>query len=92
MLVKIDFQSDEVVQIGDTYEGNNITSTPWTGDLDQDGFLDILYCHSTNVRHTYNFNGMRITRIATKTPIYKTVKWGAYQGSKYDGVYRQNEK
>lgn len=88
MLALIDFKTKEVLQIGDTYDGNNISSTPWAGDLDHDGLLDIIYVHGTNLRHTYTFDGMAIHRIATQIPIQKKIKWGAYQGSEYTGIYR----
>ena len=87
MLALIDFKSNEVLQVGDMYEGNNVSSTPWAGDLDHDGFLDIIYVHSTNVRHTYTFDGMQVHRIVTQVPIKKPVNWGAYQGSRYTGIY-----
>jgi hypothetical protein len=87
MLAMIDFKSNEVLQIGDTYEGNNISSTPWAGDLDHDGLLDIIYVHGTNLRHTYTFDGLAIHRISTLVPIKKKIKWGAYQGSEYTGLF-----
>jgi hypothetical protein len=87
MLVLIDFKTNEVTQVGETYPGNNISSTPWAGDLDHDGYLDIIYVHGTNTRHTYTFDGMQVHRISTKVSIKKNIKWGAYQGSLYNGVY-----
>lgn len=87
MLVLIDFKTNEVSQIGDTYDGHNISSTPWVGDLDHDGFVDIIYPHGTNNRHTYTFDGMQVHRIVTKIPVKKKVKWGSYQGSEYTGIY-----
>jgi len=88
MLVVITFDTHEVVQIGQHFTGSNISSTPWIGDLDHNGFLDIIYCHSTNKRHTYTFDGMQVMRLATDIPLYRPLRWGAYMGSKYDGVYR----
>lgn len=87
MLVLIDFQTGEIVQVGDVFPGHNLSSTPWVGDLDNDGFIDILHCHGNNLRHTYTFDGIRVHRIATQVSLKKPVKWGAYQGSKYNGVY-----
>lgn len=87
MLVMIDFKTNDVLQIGDTYNGNNMSSTPWAGDLDHDGYLDIIYVHGVNLRHTYTFDGMKVHRIATQVPLKKSVRWGAYQGSKYTGVF-----
>lgn len=88
MLVVIDFSTNEVIQIDNIFDGNNISSTPWIGDLDGNGKIDIIYCHATNTRHTYTFDGMQINRLDTEVPIYTPVKWGAYMGSNYDGVFR----
>ncbi|MEP7266217.1 MAG: hypothetical protein ABI844_01230 [Saprospiraceae bacterium] len=91
MLVLIDFKTNMVSQIGNTFNGNNISSTPWCGDLDHDGFLDIIYLHGSNLRHTYTFDGMEVHRLATQIPIKKNIKWGAYQGSNYTGIYEESK-
>jgi len=88
MLVVVDFTKNEVTEIGVNSEGHNLSTTPWIGDIDSDRNLDIIYCHSTNLRHTYDFDGMKVERIATKIPIRKEIKWGAYMGSNYDGVFK----
>ncbi|MEZ4776775.1 MAG: PQQ-binding-like beta-propeller repeat protein [Bacteroidia bacterium] len=89
MLVVIDFSTNDVIQIDNIFDGNNISSTPWIGDLDGNGKIDIIYCHATNTRHTYTFDGMQVNRLDTEVPIYAPVKWGAYMGSNYDGVLRK---
>lgn len=89
ILVVIDFKTKDVLQLGNVFEGNNLSSTPWIGDLDQDNMLDIIYCHGTNNRHTYTFDGIKIHRIATTLPLYKKINWGAYQGSNYDGIFHK---
>lgn len=89
MLVVFDFQSGQILQFGPTYEGNNLSSTPWVGDLDNDGRLDIIYCHGDNLRHTYTFDGIKVHRIATQFPIHGQIEWGAYQGSHYDGTFKK---
>ncbi|MDX2248113.1 MAG: PQQ-binding-like beta-propeller repeat protein [Bacteroidia bacterium] len=89
MLVVVDFTQNEVIQLENTFEGNNIASTPWIGDLDGNGKLDIIYCHATNTRHTFTFDGMQVNRLDTEVPIYTPVKWGAYMGSNYDGILKK---
>lgn len=86
MLGIINFKTGEVEQIGDPFDGSNISSTPFIGDLDDDGFLDIIYVHATNLRHTYTFDGMEVHRLSTKYGVKGPVKWGAYMGSDYNGV------
>lgn len=88
MLVVIDFTKNEVIRIGVNSNGHNLSTTPWIGDLDNDHNLDIIYSHGTNPRHTYTFDGMKVERIDTRIPIRREVKWGAYMGSHYDGVFR----
>lgn len=87
MLGIIDFSTSEFIQIAESLEGNNISSTPWLGDLDNDGFLDIIYIHATNLRHTYTFDGMQINRITTTYKVKNPVLWGSYMGSHYNGIF-----
>lgn len=67
--------------------GNNISSTPWIGDLNGDKFLDIVFSHSDNLYRTYSFDGLRINLLKTNIPVATPVKWGAYMGSSYNGRY-----
>lgn len=90
MLVSVDFKTKEVSQLTDTNIGGNISTTPWIGDLDNDGLLDIVYCHGTNLRKSYTFDGMQVHRIATEVPIKKKIVWGSYMGSYYDGVFHKD--
>jgi outer membrane protein assembly factor BamB len=88
VLMLVDFREGEVLQLGDAFPGSNISSTPWIGDMDSDGLLDILYCHGTNVRKTYSFTGIQVHRIATGVPVKNNIRWGGYMGSQYDGIFR----
>jgi len=91
LLVVIDFRTKSVTQLTERAIGANISSTPWIGDMDGDGMLDVVYCHGTNPRKSYTFDGMRISRVATGIPIRSPIKWGSYMGSKYDGIYPTSE-
>jgi hypothetical protein len=86
-LMAIEFKNNEVVQLLDGLPGHNIASTPWIGDLDNDNLLDIVFCHSDNKYKTYVFDGMQLNCLKTTIPITKPIKWGAYMGSNYDGIY-----
>lgn len=92
MLVYIDFKTGDIQQISEIYPGNNLSSTPWLGDLDNDGMLDVIYCNGINNRQTYTFDGMKVRRIATQIPVPKDLSWGAYQGNDYDGVFKGTRK
>jgi outer membrane protein assembly factor BamB len=87
MLMAIDFRTHELVQLSETEVGSNISTTPWIGDMDGDGMLDIVYCSATNPVKPYTFDGMRVSRMVTQVPITTKIKWGSYMGSNYDGVY-----
>jgi outer membrane protein assembly factor BamB len=89
IVLVVNFKGNEVLQVWDSHPGSNIASTPWIGDLDNDGLLDIVYCHGTNVKKTYSFTGLQVNRIATGLPIKSSIRWGAYMGNQYDGVFRK---
>lgn len=88
-LIGIEFKSKEVLYLSPIELGSNLATTPWVGDLDDDGFLDFVYCHSIKpYASKYNFDGMRVHRIVTQIPLYKKLTWSAYQGSSYDGIFK----
>jgi outer membrane protein assembly factor BamB len=87
MLVAIGFERHEVIPISETLLGSNISTTPWIGDMDNDGMLDIVYCHSTDPNKPYTFDGLQVNRLVTQIPIKKKIKWGSYMGSNYDGIF-----
>ena len=91
ILVSIDFGTRQVNQMAEAKIGGNISTTPWIGDLDGDGLLDILYCHGTNLRKSYSFDGMQVNRISTDIPIKKKINWGSYMGTYYDGIFHEHD-
>jgi outer membrane protein assembly factor BamB len=88
-LLVISFETKEVITLVEGIPGHNVASTPWAGDLDNDGFLDIVYSVGTNQFKTYTFDGLRVNYIGTKIPITPKHQWGAYMGSEYDGVFKK---
>jgi len=87
-LIAIEFKSQEILYLADIEMGSNLATTPWVGDLDHDGFLDFIYCHSIKpYASKYNFDGMKVHRVVTQIPLYKELKWSAYQGTNYNGIY-----
>jgi len=87
-LLSIDFYRHSV-QVIDQLKGfKNIFSTPWIGDLDRDGYLDIVHCQYYDPSaDMLSFLGMKIKRIATPVRVKKEVKWGSYMGSSGDGLF-----
>ncbi|SDL33475.1 PQQ-like domain-containing protein [Kriegella aquimaris] len=88
-IMAIEFTEKISAKLDLDYEGNNLSSTPWIGDLDNNGFLDIVYVHGTNSKQTYTFDGLQINRIDTQFPVTGKISWGAYMGSSYNGVYNK---
>ncbi len=92
MIVNLDFKTLEVNQFTDPVRGSNISTTPWIGDMDNDGLLDIVYCHGTNTEKSYTFDGMQVNRSETKIPIRTKIKWGSYMGSDYNGIFEYSPR
>jgi hypothetical protein len=86
----IDFTSKKVSALTEGIPGHNLSSTPWIGDLDHDGYMDVVFCNSTDKHNelSQSFEGMQVHCISTSVPIKSQLKWGAYMGSNYDGVFK----
>lgn len=89
MLVIFDFEKGNTYQLTDYAPGVNLASTPWLGDLDEDGKLDIVYCSLTETRNIFAMSGFRVSRLRTNITIDSPIRWGAYMGSSYNGVFEQ---
>jgi hypothetical protein len=86
-LIAIDFANKSVNTIDQAQGFKNIFSTPWIGDLDKDGYLDLIYCQYFHHSDLVSFLGMRIRRVDLPVKIKKPVLWGGYLGSRGDGVF-----
>ena len=87
-LIAVDFRKNLNYPIDQKSQFKNIFSTPWIGDLDDDGYLDIV--HAQYFHHPpfiTTFLGMSIKRISTHIKMRKPVKWGMYMGAGGDGIY-----
>ena len=82
-----DFSNRTKFAITEPLVGSNVASTPWVGDLDDDGFLDIIYCNMTTPDRVYTFDGMRVIRVKTELPASENVIWGSYMGNNYNGIF-----
>ena len=87
-LITIDFAKRSVNTIDQTQSFKNIFSTPWLGDLDNDGYLDIVHCQyfSPSI-DLVAFMGMRMKRISTPIRVKDEPLWGAYMGSRGNGMF-----
>ena len=86
-LVVFDFDGKKVYPFGTTNKGLNLSSTPWLGDLDGDGLLDVVYAYLADANDLFIMKGLTIRRLATDIKINGKVRWGSYMGSGYDGIF-----
>lgn len=89
-LLAIDFKNQSYQIIDQSKEFKNIFSTPWLGDLDGNGYLDIVHCQYFSYGGLLTFLGMNVKRIETPIKVRRPVYWGAYMGSQGDGIFRGN--
>lgn len=90
-LAVIDFRNDTLYHIGPRHFGANVASTPWMGDMDDDEFIEIIYCNEINPFDLLSITfkeGLKITKLKTQIPVREYVAWGSYMGTTYDGVFR----
>ena len=88
-LVVFDFHRQQVFRLNEPEAGINVSSTPWVGDLDGDGWLDVIYCVAQVVDNNSD-DPKQLTVHRLEKDIYAPdgIAWGAYMGSGYDGVFR----
>lgn len=90
-LLAFDFKAGRKYPVGDTIQATNLASTPWIGDLDNDGQYDIVY--SAVKYHDVKFDlekplGLWIGCYKTGMKIKKPGSWGAFMGSDYTSNFR----
>ena len=91
-LIAIDFSNGSIFPIDQKSQFKNIFTTPWIGDLDSDGYLDIIYgqCYHTTPYITA-FLGLEIKRVSTHIKIKGEVHWGGYMGTRGDGIFQERK-
>jgi hypothetical protein len=89
-LLLYDFKNKIVQRFGPVFKGSKQASTPWLGDLDNDGILDIIMLYQKDIYNMSIFAGIEVIRLNLGIKMQKKVPWGSYMGSYYDGIYRDN--
>jgi len=87
-LIAINFVDKSVNTIDHGQGFKNIFCTPWIGDLDNDGYLDLVYCQCFHHADLIAFLGLRIKRVDLPVKIKRRVAWGAYMGSDGNGIFQ----
>lgn len=76
--------------------GSNVANTPWIGDMDGDGKMNI--ATTTTIELTGQRNdidlsmNLRVFHIKTPYAAKQEIPWGGYMGSNCDGVFRKKRK
>lgn len=91
-LVVFDLQESEVRPFSERKNVKNLSSTPWLGDMDGDGFLDLVYCVQANTSKIAEFYGMAVLRHESRHRIGAIPRWGAYMGTAGDGIFRTDKQ
>jgi hypothetical protein len=87
-LQTIDFQNNVIGQIHEDQAGVNIGSTPLITDLDNDGYLDIIYVVKKDSLNPMGWKGIYVHRYETNAIIPNSgIAWGSYIGTDFDGIY-----
>ncbi len=86
-LIALDFNRNAVQVIEQKDRFRNIFSTPWIGDLESDGYLDIIYSQYFNHADIRKYQGMIVKRLGTHIRCRREPRWGAYMGSHGNGIY-----
>jgi hypothetical protein len=86
-LISIDFSSHSFQVIDQTAGFKNVFSTPWLGDLDDDGYLDLIHCQYYHRGELLSFLGMRVKRIDLGIKVRKDILWGGYMGPNGQGLF-----
>jgi hypothetical protein len=87
-LLAIDFARNTIQTIDQSQGFKNVFSTPWLGEIDGDGYLDVVHCQYFHNSILTAFLGMRVKRIDLPVRITKDPAWGSYMGSDGDGTYK----
>ncbi len=89
-LKMLDPANKKITTIVPPVEVKNVSTTPWIGDLDNDGKLDLLYNVQRNHFEVDKFRGMYMVRLKSNIAIKGSPTWGAYMGNERTGIFSPN--
>ncbi|HRI27099.1 MAG TPA: T9SS type A sorting domain-containing protein [Chitinophagales bacterium] len=82
-----DFANNTKTNLTGAIPGTSLAATPWVGDADNDGNLDLVYLHNTNPNIINVNDGFILKRYSLPSPTPPQLAWSAYMGTNYNGVY-----
>jgi hypothetical protein len=84
----IDFQNSQVYQLGSTYTGVNLGSTPFFGNIDSDNQLELVFATKRDSTNPAGWKGIYVRRVDLPNTFPNAgIAWGSYMSSKADGVF-----
>ncbi len=86
MLV-LDYRNDQLWEWIPQVNAKNVASTPWLGDVDDNGTLDLILCMQSNFGDIGSFYGIEMVRMNLEANASQIRRWSSYLGSNYDGIY-----
>lgn len=82
-----DFSTNEKTDLIGITPGTNLGATPWVGDLDENGTLELVYLHNNNPMMINANDGFVLKRYDLTSVTPDNIAWGAYMGTDYNCVY-----
>ena len=87
-LMLFDYQNNTFTNYWNAEAGVNIGCTPWVGDMDNNGNMEIVYIVKSDSINPMGWKGIHIRRLNTGIVIPNAgIAWGSYMGTQYDGHY-----
>ena len=93
-LILIDFINNSQTSLLDSLDGGNINSTPQITDIDNNGFLNIIFATQANAEDPFIVDatelndGIDVINIETNfSTSICDVAWGSYMGTYFNGQY-----
>ncbi|RAW03026.1 outer membrane protein assembly factor BamB family protein [Pseudochryseolinea flava] len=83
-----DVHNRKTITITKPQAAKNVSTTPWIGDLDSDGKLDVVYAIQRNNFEVDKFRGMQVIRLSSNVS-FTVPTWGAYMGNDRTGVFEK---
>jgi hypothetical protein len=86
------FQANTITDlITPAFNGINLGSTAWIGDMDNDKKLDVVFAFRADSSFVNGAMGIYVKRVALPSNVPATgIAWGGYMGTSYDGHYTDN--
>ena len=85
----IDFQNQQISQIGETYVGVNLSCTPYVGSVDFDSELEMIVVTKKDSVNPVGWKGIYLRRLDLSA-VYPNsgIAWGSYMGVNANGLYQ----